>query len=134
MASRTFVHQISHQWSEENLHTTVETRFQERFFVNVWCGLKDNQMIGPVVLLRSPIGLCYLYFHENELQTLLEEIPLATRMRMYFQHGRRPAHSSRQVTHQLNITFPRSRTVDMSTFLDTKAPDLTFWIFADGHS
>jgi hypothetical protein len=36
----------------------------------------------------------------------MEEVPLAKRMRMVFQHEGAPAHYSRLVTHQLNLTFP----------------------------
>ena len=36
---------------------------------------------------------------ENELPLLLEEVPLAKRMRMVFQHDRAPAHYSRLVIH-----------------------------------
>jgi hypothetical protein len=51
---------------------------------------------------------------ENELPLLLEEAPLAKRMRMVFQHDGTPAHYSRLVTH-LNLTFPER------------------WIGRDGH-
>ncbi|KAJ4426346.1 hypothetical protein ANN_27160 [Periplaneta americana] len=70
----------SHQWSEENPHAIVEIHFQERFSVNVWCGMIDNQLLGPVVLPHRPTGPCYLGFLQNQLPALLEEVPLATRM------------------------------------------------------
>jgi hypothetical protein len=36
----------------------------------------------------------------------MEEVPLAKRMRMVFQHDTAPAHFSRLMTHHLNLTFP----------------------------
>jgi len=43
---------------------------------------------------------------QNQLPLLLEEVPLAKRMRMVFQHDGVPARYSRAVTHHLNLTFP----------------------------
>lgn len=96
----------SHRWSEENPHATVETNYQHRFSVNVWCGVIDNHLIGPVILPNRLTGPIYLDFLQNQLQLLLDDVPLATRMVMHFQHDGAPAHSSRQVTDHLNETFP----------------------------
>lgn len=96
----------SHQWSDENPHAFVETHFQERFSVNVWCGMIDNHLLGPVILPHRLTGPRYLQFLENELPPLLEDVPLATRMRIFFQHDGAPAHFSRLVTQYLNVTFP----------------------------
>jgi len=35
-------------WSDENPHATVENVFQILFSVNVWCGVLDDQLIGPL--------------------------------------------------------------------------------------
>ena len=53
-------------------------------------------------------GRAYVDFLQNEL-LLLEEVPLAKRVRMVFQHDGAPAHYSRLVTHHLNLTFPEQR-------------------------
>jgi len=55
--------------------------------------------------LKFEVG-AYVDFLQNELPLLLEEVPLAKRMRMVFQHDGAPAHYSRLVTQHLNITFP----------------------------
>ena len=39
----------SHVWADENPHATVESNFQ-RFSVNVWCAVLDDQLIGPFIL------------------------------------------------------------------------------------
>jgi len=40
----------SRQWSHEIPHGTVETSFQSRFSLNVWCGMIDDMLTGPVIL------------------------------------------------------------------------------------
>jgi hypothetical protein len=47
----------------------------------------------------------YVDFLQNELSLLLEEVPLAKKMHMVFQHDGAPAHYSRLVTHNINPTF-----------------------------
>jgi len=97
----------SHQWSDKNAHAIVEKNSQHRFSVNVWCGVIDNHLIGPAVLLNRLTGHTYVDFLQNELPLLLEEVLLAKRMRIVFQHGAAPAHYSRLVTHHLNLILPK---------------------------
>jgi len=40
----------SHVWADENTHATVESNFQLRFSVNVWCADLDDQLISPSIL------------------------------------------------------------------------------------
>ena len=40
----------SHRRSDKNPHGNVETNFQCRFSINVWCGVIDDMLIGPVIL------------------------------------------------------------------------------------
>ena len=72
----------------------------------MWCSVIDNQLIGPAVLTNRLTGRAYVDFLKNELPLLLEEVPLAKRMRKVFQHDGAPAHYSRLVTRHLNLTFP----------------------------
>ena len=62
----------SHRWSHENPHGTVETNFQLRFSINVWCGMIDDMLIGPVILDDRMTGQNYLDFLQNELPKQLE--------------------------------------------------------------
>ena len=57
----------SHQWSHENPHAAVGTNFQHRFSINVWCGIIDDMLIGPVVLDDRMTGQNYPDFLQNEL-------------------------------------------------------------------
>ena len=96
----------SHVWADGNPHATVESNFQLRFSVNVWCAVLDDQLIGPFILEGRLAGEAYLRFLQEELLRLLEDVPLNKRGRMYFQHGGALPHSSREVRNFLNYRFP----------------------------
>jgi hypothetical protein len=40
----------SHRWAHENPHGTVETNFQCRLSINVWCSMIDDMLIVSVIL------------------------------------------------------------------------------------
>jgi len=52
----------SHVWADENPHATVESKFQLRFSVNLWCAVLDDQLIGPFIFEGRLIGKAYLRF------------------------------------------------------------------------
>jgi len=58
----------------------------------------DDMLIGPVILDDRMT-------RQNELPKL-EDVPLATRIAMYFQHDGVPSHYTRHVMQHLNDTFP----------------------------
>ena len=93
-------------WADENPHATVQSNFQLRFSVNVWCAVLDDQLIGPFISEGRLTGQAYLRFLQEELPILLEAVPLDKRGRMYFQHDGAPLHFSREVTNFLNYRFP----------------------------
>jgi len=66
----------SHVWADKNHHATVESNFQLRFSVNVWCAVLDVQLIGPFILEGRLTGEAYLKFQQEELPRLLEDVPL----------------------------------------------------------
>ncbi|KAJ3666078.1 hypothetical protein Zmor_001533 [Zophobas morio] len=63
-------------WSDENSHAIRETHFQDRFSVNVWAGMVNNNLIGPYVLPPRLTAVAYLDFLNNDLGPLLENVPL----------------------------------------------------------
>jgi len=65
---------ISHRWSHEIPHSTVETNFQRRFFTNVWCGMIDDMLNGPIILEDLMTGQNYLHFLQNILPKQLEDV------------------------------------------------------------
>jgi hypothetical protein len=82
----------SHRWSHDNPLGTVETNVQRRFSISVWCGMTDDMLIGPVVLDNRMTGQNYQNFLQNELPEQLEDVPLATRIAMYFHHDGSSSH------------------------------------------
>jgi len=84
----------------------VESNFQLRFSVNVWCAVLDDRLIGPFALEGRLTGEAYLRFLQEELPRLLEDVPLNKRGRMFLQHDGAPPHSSRKVRNFLNYRFP----------------------------
>jgi pullulanase/glycogen debranching enzyme len=81
----------SHRWTHNSPHWTVETNFRRRFSVNVWYGIIDAMLTGPVILNYHMTGYNYLDFLQNGLPEQLEDVPLATRISMYFQHDGAPS-------------------------------------------
>jgi len=95
----------AHVWGDENPHATVESNFQQRFSVNVWCAVLDEQLKGPLILEGGLTGETYLRLLQEELPQVLEDVHLNKRSRMFFQHDGAPPHSSRGVTNFLNYRF-----------------------------
>ena len=84
----------------------METNFQRRFSINVWCGMIDDMLIVPVILDDRMTGQNYLDFLQNELPKQLQDVPLATRIAMYFQHDEAPSYYTQHAMQHLNETFP----------------------------
>jgi len=74
--------------------------------LNVWYGKIYYMLIGPVILDDRMTGQNYLDFLQNELPKQPEDVPLATRIAMYFQHDGAPSCYTRHVMQHLNDTFP----------------------------
>jgi hypothetical protein len=80
-------------------------------------------LIGPIILEVHMRGQNYPEFLQNELPEL-EDVPLATRIAMYFQHDGAPPHHTRYVMH-LNDTFP-NRCIGRGSTINwpPRSPDL----------
>ena len=81
----------NHNWDRINPHIIRPASHQHRFSVNVWAGIVHNNLIGPY-MLPSLTGHAYTIFLRDFLVELLEDVPLETRRRMWFQHEGAPAH------------------------------------------
>lgn len=116
----------SHEWDVNNPHATVESNFQIRFSINVWCGMIDDMLIGPVILDDRMTGERYLHFLQNELPALLEDVSLHSRCRMYMQHDGAPIHYTRPVIQHLNAVYP-NRWIGRGSLIrwPARSPDLT---------
>lgn len=115
-----------HYWSRNNPHWMEQIDHQHRWSVNVWCGIIDGQIIGPFVFNDHLNGNRYLEFLENDLPELLENVPLQTRIDMWFQHDGCPAHFARNVRELLDNRFP-NRWIGRGSLFSwpPRSPDLT---------
>ncbi|XP_011864210.1 PREDICTED: uncharacterized protein LOC105560037 [Vollenhovia emeryi] len=93
-----------HYWSVENPHWLRQVEHQRPW--NVWCGILGTQVIGPYFIEGNLNGQMYSDFLDNVLPILMEDVPLQTRMDMWFQHNGCPAHYSRISQEVLNRNYP----------------------------
>ena len=73
------------------------THFQQRFLVNVSCGLLGNKLTWHV-FSRDVTRSVSWFFLEKELPLYLEDMPLAKRGRICLEHERAPPHFGREKT------------------------------------
>lgn len=91
-----------HLYAFDNPHGIVESRHQQRFSVNVWGGIIGDYLLGPVFLPPRLDGRAYHRFLAHQLPALLDDVPVATRQRMWFMHDGAPAHFSLLARNWLN--------------------------------
>lgn len=85
-----------HFWATQNPHIIEPIRKQGRRSLHVWCGLLKNKIIGPIIFEGSLTGQRYLQFLENEIERLLEELPVLQYNQIIFhQDGAPPTVSKR---------------------------------------
>lgn len=99
-----FNHRNTHYWAAENPHVVRPDHFQRRFSVNVWGGLIEGSLLGPIFLERLN-GDSYLQFLQEQLPDLLAEVPLSDRRQMWFQQDGAPAHFQTRVRDYLDMRF-----------------------------
>ncbi|KZC11305.1 hypothetical protein WN55_02655 [Dufourea novaeangliae] len=91
----------------ENKHCLKDTfiRLQGQWSVNVWCGITDDEIIGPHFINGNLNGNIYANFIKDTLGYLLEELPSFTRQTMWYQHDGCPAHYSLIARRELDAKF-----------------------------
>ena len=57
----------SHLWDRDNYRGTVDSNYQHRFSVNVWCDVIGDQLIGPYIFPQHLTGDIYANFLQDEL-------------------------------------------------------------------
>lgn len=97
-----------HKWCPkgENPRLIRASTFQVRFSVNVWAGLVDDKLIGPIILPQTLNAERFLELLSEDLPSLLDDVPLTTRRRLMLQMDGCPAHYARVVRNFLNQHYP----------------------------
>lgn len=91
--------------ADENPHEICEDRFQHQFSLNVWVGIVGGYLTGPVFLPARLTREMYRNFLEETLPEFLQDVPLATRIAMWFMHDRAPPHFSLVARDFLTATY-----------------------------
>lgn len=94
-----------HYWSNENPHWFRSIDRQHQWSLMVWCGILNGHLVGPFFFEGNVTGQSFLEMLENRLPTLLEDVDLATRQRMWFQLDGAPPHFSLIVRNFLNNRY-----------------------------
>lgn len=90
-----------HFWADENPKAVREIGHQRRFSVNVWLGILNLRVVGPIFLPNRLNGIEYV----NVLEEVLDNIPLNLRPNMLYMHDGAPAHNARISRDWLNEHF-----------------------------
>jgi hypothetical protein len=93
-------------WAWDNCYAIHEHGYQECLSVSIWAGIVGDTVMWPCLLPDRLTGQWYCDFLETVVLGLLEDVPLAVRQRLWFQHDRAPAHCGEDVWKQLNTTYP----------------------------
>ncbi|KAJ8962205.1 hypothetical protein NQ318_018174 [Aromia moschata] len=92
-----FNHNNLRYWAIDNPTIIRESRYQERFGFNVWLGLLGTRIIGPIIFDGILTGERYLGFLQNQIENVLENLPLAIERNIIFQQDGAPPHNARMV-------------------------------------
>lgn len=117
-----------HVYSDQNPHATKVAHHQHEFAINIWAGVIDNFIIGPVVIPNRLNGENYLQFLQQTVPELLEDLPLLLRQNMWFMHDGAPPHFTLAVRRHLHQQYPNrwiGRGDDAPRNWPARSPDLT---------
>lgn len=123
----------THLWANENPRAVIQTHHQVHFKVNVWAGIVDDYLLGPVFLPPIMNGGSFLSFLRNMLPDLLDDLPLVIRRNIWFQMDGAPPHFARTVTDYINEVFPNrwiGRGHNAPVLWPPRSPDLNPLDFA----
>jgi hypothetical protein len=95
-----------HLWARDKPHAIREREYQVRFIVSVWAVIVGDIVVGPYLLPdRLPVER-YRDFLETVLPGLHENVPLAVKQKLWFQHGGASARYGEDVQQWVNATCP----------------------------
>lgn len=95
-----------HYYDTENRHLYRTVDRQNRWCINVFGGIIDDYVIGPYFFDEHLNGAIFLRFLKHDFWTLLENVPLDVRRKMWLQLDGAPPHFRLNVRNYLNRKFP----------------------------
>ena len=113
-------------WSQENPQFVIECRDQYSFKTNVWCGILNDQIIGPYFFRENLTAERYHNFLNNVISEVLDNMPLNIRRNLWYQLDGAPIHQTVQVKQCINQMF-RGKVIgrDLEHYWPARSPDLT---------
>lgn len=115
----------SHIWASANPHGYKEIKFQGRRSVSVWCGILNDKVIGPMFYQGSLSGERYLNFLGNDIENLLENLPLRQYNELIWHQDGAPPHNVFPVRDFLNNRYPLWIGKNGGIEWPANSPDLT---------
>lgn len=94
-----------HFWARVNPHKKQIVKIQGRKSINVWCGIIDNRVLGPIIIQNTLNGPRYLDLLSNEVEEALEELPIQIFNNIIWQQDGAPPHNTVGVTEYLNDSY-----------------------------
>lgn len=95
----------NHFWSRQNPLAVRTTNNQERFSLNVWCGMIASRIVGPHFYRGTLTAEVYLNFLMQILTDFTENVNLADLPNICFQQDGAPPHNSLIVSNSLINMF-----------------------------
>ncbi|MGH9701722.1 MAG: hypothetical protein ACRD52_19985, partial [Candidatus Acidiferrales bacterium] len=92
----------THYWAVENPRKYKTIKFQGRSSIHVWCGIINNNILGPIFYNGTLNGQRYHQFLQNEIENFLDELPLEEYRNLIWQQDGAPPHAVRDVVQFLN--------------------------------
>lgn len=94
-----------HYWSLNNPHWLRTVDRQRYWTLNTYCGILDDQIIGPYFFEGNLNGAMYEEFVRNSLPLLLENVNLERRQQIWYMQDGCPAHYDVRVRNTLTEMF-----------------------------
>ncbi len=99
--------QNAHYWSPVNPHWMREIAHQVRWHINVWCGIINTTVVGPVFYEGTITAQSYLQLLTIDVDDFIDDaIPLQALPRLWLQQDGAPLHYVSAVVEYLNEQFP----------------------------
>lgn len=115
-----------HYWSTHNQFRIRPLRHQNRFGFNVWCGIMGRNIVGPIFYEGTLTSERYFQILTNDLEDLLDNIPLAEVNNIWYQQDGAPSHNSHNVMNYLLQRFNNKVVATNSAVRwPARSPDLT---------
>lgn len=92
-------------WATNNPQATRAIKFQGRQSLHVWCGILNNKIIGPIFYDGSLTGETYFNMLINDVENLLENLPLIQYNNLIWHQDGAPPHNVWPVLNYLNQRY-----------------------------